>query len=201
MEYLLLICAYLLGSVPFGLLFARSAGIDVRKSGSGNIGATNVGRLLGRKLGVLTLLADCGKGALPPLAAGWLLRDFANLELWLVLSGAAAFVGHLFPVYLRFKGGKGVATALGVFLVLCPWAVAIAVLIFAGAVLISGYVSVGSLMAAGLMPVTVWSLDGSLPRVGLAMFMALLIWLRHMDNIDRLFKGKEKSFRDGAGQG
>ena len=201
MEYLFLICAYLLGSVPFGLLFARTVGVDVRQSGSGNIGATNVGRLLGRKLGVLTLVADVGKGALPPLAAGWLFRDLANLELWLVLSGTAAFLGHLFPIYLRFKGGKGVATALGVFLVLSPWAVAVAVLVFGGSVLISGYVSVGSLMAAGLMPVTVWFLGGSPLRVGLAMFVALLIWLCHMDNIDRLLKGDEKSFRDGAGQG
>ncbi len=201
MEYLLLIGSYLLGSVPFGLLFARAVGVDVRRSGSGNIGATNVGRLLGRKLGILTLAADAGKGILPPLAAGWLLRDYADLELWLVLSGAAAFVGHLFPVYLRFKGGKGVATALGLFLVLSPWAVAVALLVFAGAVLVSGYVSVGSLLAAGLMPVTVWLLGGSPLKVGLAMFTALLIWLRHMDNIDRLLKGEEKSFRGGAGQG
>lgn len=195
MEYLYILSAYLLGSVPFGLLFARTTGVDVRRAGSGNIGATNVSRLLGKRLGILTLLADTAKGALPPLGACWLFAGHPRLELVMVLAGGAAFVGHLFPVYLGFKGGKGVATALGVFLVLAPMAVAGAALLFIVAVALSGYVSLGSILAALLLPGITWFLGASSARTGLALFVALLVWIRHGGNINRLLRGQEKSWK------
>ncbi len=200
MPYLLCILSYLLGSVPFGLLFARTVGVDIRAQGSGNIGATNVNRLLGRKLGILTLLADAGKGAVPVVVAGLLLRDLPARDIWAALCGGSAFLGHLFPVYLRFKGGKGVATALGVFLALAPAAVGGAVVIFVAVVAFSGYVSLGSICAASLMPAMAWMLGSPPPVVFLAVFFAILIVLRHWENIGRLLKGEEKSWR-GTGRG
>ncbi|OGQ94400.1 MAG: acyl-phosphate glycerol 3-phosphate acyltransferase [Deltaproteobacteria bacterium RIFOXYD12_FULL_57_12] len=196
MPYLLITLAYLLGAVPFGLLFAKTAGVDIRRAGSGNIGATNVSRLLGRKLGTLTLLADLGKGLLPMLAVRWLLQEAPLTELWVVLAGAAAFLGHLFPIYLKFKGGKGVATALGVFLFLAPWAVLVCAVIFATVVFFSGYVSLGSLATAALLPLVLWLLGAANLHIGLALFVALFIWLRHYENIGRLLTGQEKSWKN-----
>ncbi|OHB29117.1 MAG: acyl-phosphate glycerol 3-phosphate acyltransferase, partial [Desulfuromonadaceae bacterium GWB2_53_15] len=136
-----LAAAYLLGSIPTGLLLGKAYGIDVRKEGSGNIGATNLYRTVGRKVGVITLVGDCFKGLVPVMAArAWGLG--AEQVAWV---GLAAFCGHVFSVFLRFKGGKGVATGLGVFLALSPLAVAIAVGVFAVLVLKWRYVSLGSI--------------------------------------------------------
>lgn len=157
----LLIGAYLLGAVPFGLLLGRVAGVDVRREGSGNIGATNVGRLLGKKLGLLTLAADMLKGVLPMLLAGWLLVDGDQRSLLVLACGAAAFIGHIFPIYLGFKGGKGVATALGVFLYLAPLAALGAMAVFALVLLNWGYVSLASLSAAFFIPGLIWLFYGT----------------------------------------
>lgn len=197
MEYLFVFLAYCVGSIPFGLVLGKVAGLDVRRAGSGNIGATNVSRLLGKKLGALTLLADAGKGALPMLLAAWLLRDNPSRDMWVMLCGAAAFVGHLYPVYLKFKGGKGVATALGIFLYLDPLAVLIGLAVFALVVAVWGYVSLGSLSAAVVMPGFVFLLGGSPGHVLLAVFVGSLIWLKHRDNIGRLLRHEEKSWKKG----
>ncbi len=195
MKYLFLLFAYLVGSIPFGLLFGKMAGVDVRRAGSGNIGATNVSRLVGKKLGLLTLLLDMGKALLPMLLVGWWLRNGPQKELWVALSGAAAFLGHLYPLYLNFKGGKGVATALGIFIYIAPVAALIDLAIFIGVVYNWGFVSLGSLTAALLMPGLVWLIDGSINNSGLALFIGVLIWIKHHDNIKRLLRHEEKSWR------
>ena len=195
MEYLLVLGSYLVGSIPFGLVLGKVAGVDVRAAGSGNIGATNVARLVGKKLGGLTLVCDALKAILPMLVAGWLLEHEGRRELWLALCGGAAFLGHLYPLYLGFRGGKGVATALGIFLYLTPVAALIDLLIFVGVVYNWGYVSLGSLTAALLLPGLVWLLSGSVSNTVLAFGIGMLIWLKHRDNIERLMKHEEKSWR------
>jgi acyl phosphate:glycerol-3-phosphate acyltransferase len=197
MTYLLLLLAYLLGSIPFGLLLGRIAGRDIRLAGSGNIGATNVGRLLGRKLGVLTLVLDAGKAVLPMLAASLLLTG-PGRDQWVVLCGGAAFLGHLYPVYLRFRGGKGVATALGIFLYLEPLAALAAAAVFIIVVVGWGFVSLGSLIAAALLPGFIWLWSDSPDHALLAALVAVLIWVKHRDNIVRLHQGREKSWRHSA---
>lgn len=194
---LVLICfAYAFGSIPFGLLISRRlAGIDIRKSGSGNIGATNVGRILGKKWGALTLLCDMGKAFIPLLLATSILDGSKGKEIYLAEIGLASLLGHIFPIYLKFKGGKGVATALGAFLVLAPWVALAAIPVFLLAVRISGYVSVGSLSAATAVPLIIWISGGAKPYVLLAAICAVLIWAKHWDNIKRLIKGNEKSYR------
>lgn len=195
MEYFLVIGAYLIGSIPFGLVLGRVAGVDVRAAGSGNIGATNVARLVGKKLGALTLVCDAFKGILPMLVAGRLLEESGQRELWIALCGGAAFLGHLYPLYLKFRGGKGVATALGIFLYLAPMAASLDLLIFVGVVYNWGYVSLGSLTAALLMPGLTWLLTGSVSNTVLASGIGVLIWVKHRDNIVRLRKHEEKSWR------
>ena len=191
----LVLLAYLIGSIPCGLVLGRLKGVDIRQAGSRNIGATNVTRQLGKTLGLLTLLGDAGKGLLPMLLVARLLQGRGDVELWVVLSGGAAFLGHLFPLYLRFKGGKGVATALGIFVYLNPLATLIDVLIFVAVVYNWGYVSLGSLTAALMMPGLVWLLGGSLPFALLAFAVGVLIWAKHHENIGRLLRHEEKSWR------
>jgi glycerol-3-phosphate acyltransferase PlsY len=196
----LLLLAYLVGSIPFGLLLGKAVGKDVRLEGSGNIGANNVHRLLGKKMGVLTLLADIGKAILPMIFARWLLNFLTTgngaPEVWVALCGASAFLGHLFPIYLKFRGGKGVATALGVFLFLEPWSVLLSLGFFLAVLLVWGYVSLGSLIAAALLPVWIWLLSGSVFYTWLAIFIATCIWIKHSSNIARLLKGQEKSWKN-----
>ena len=190
MQYVFIVIAYLVGSLPFGLILGKAAGIDVRQGGSGNIGATNVTRLVGKKIGAATLLFDVAKGFLPMIAAGGLGAD----ENTVLLCGIAAFVGHLYPVYLKFQGGKGVATALGVFLYLDPLAVVFCVIAFVAVVSLSGFVSVGSLTAAALMPLLVLFLQGSGNIAWCAFFIALLIWFKHRENIRRLIRREENRY-------
>jgi glycerol-3-phosphate acyltransferase PlsY len=198
MEIAFILASYLIGAVPFGLLIGRLVGADVRLAGSGNIGATNVGRVLGKKLGILTLLCDVTKGFVPVWAAAHLFPTAAaNRELIVVSCGLAAVVGHMFPLYLRFKGGKGVATALGVFLALSPWSILISVLVFVVAVAGSGYVSVGSLAASGLIPLWLWIMGASSPVLVVAVAIVFLIWCKHCSNIGRLLRGEEKTWRKG----
>ena len=195
MTCLLIIIGYLLGSVPFGLLYGKLAGIDVRSQGSGNIGATNVGRLLGKKMGALTLISDLLKGILPMLLATAVLAGQSDVERWGMLCGGAAFLGHCFPLYLKFRGGKGVATALGLHLYLAPLPTLAVVVLFVVTVRLSGYVSLGSIAAAAALPLVIW-LTGDNPE--LAMVSALVgavIWLKHHENIARLLRGEEKSWK------
>ncbi|MEW6219249.1 MAG: glycerol-3-phosphate 1-O-acyltransferase PlsY [Thermodesulfobacteriota bacterium] len=189
-----ILLAYLAGAIPTGLLVARAAGVDIRHQGSGNIGATNVTRALGRASGLVTLAGDIVKAVLPMLVAGWL-AEADQRQLWLAAAGGAAFLGHCYPVYLGFKGGKGVATALGVFLVLAPLAVLAEVALFAVVVWRTGFVSAGSLAAAGLLPILTWLDQGSVLVSGLAILVAAVVVAKHRDNIRRLWRGEEKPWR------
>jgi len=201
MIYLFIIGSYLIGSIPTGLLLSKATGVDIRKSGSGNIGATNVTRLLGKKLGALTLVGDILKAVIPMLAAHWYFLRLGGapnpheVDLAVTLCGGAAFLGHMYSVYLKFRGGKGVATALGVFLVLEPLAALVSLLLFIAVVYFSGYVAVGSLLVAALMTLWVWLFKGSPNHVFLAFFIGVLIWIKHADNIKRLFEGTETNWR------
>ncbi|MBK5275364.1 MAG: glycerol-3-phosphate acyltransferase [Desulfuromonadales bacterium] len=188
---LLIAASYLLGSIPTGLLLGKIYGVDVRKEGSGNIGATNLYRTVGRKVGVITLLGDCLKGLLPVLAVklSSLPPDYAA---WV---GLAAFCGHVFSVFLKFRGGKGVATALGVFLALSPLAVGIAVVVFLLLMLIWRYVSLGSVAAAAAMPVAVWALGSGRVLGVVTMIIAIIVIVRHIENIKRLAAGTENRFK------
>ena len=199
-ELLLVAGAYLLGSIPFGLLLARLfSGTDVRKEGSGNIGATNVARVVGPLAGIATLILDVAKGAGAVLAAERLTKDSAT---WMMLAGLAALVGHCYPVWLRFKGGKGVATAAGVFLVLSPWAFLCAAILFVLVVAFWGYVSLGSISAAAAMPLLLyffWAPHHATPLVITfgSLAAALLIVFKHDANIQRLVEGVEPKFSFG----
>ncbi|RJL07138.1 glycerol-3-phosphate 1-O-acyltransferase PlsY [Paracoccus aestuarii] len=180
------IFGYLLGSVPFGLVITRALGLgDLRQIGSGNIGATNVLRTGNKGAALATLLLDSGKGAIAVLLA----RHFGG-ETAAVLAGGAAFLGHCFPVWLRFQGGKGVATFLGTLIALC-WPVGlIACATWALTAAISRISSLSALLAAALAPVFAWGL-GRLDIAAVAVFMAALIFLRHHANITRLMAGTE----------
>ncbi|CAG35267.1 glycerol-3-phosphate 1-O-acyltransferase PlsY [Desulfotalea psychrophila] len=195
MDFIFPLISYLLGAIPFGLLIGKLAGRDVRLEGSKNIGATNVSRILGKKLGFATLLCDSLKGFLPMVLAATLLPSSENRELIVCLSGVMGVLGHMFPVYLGFKGGKGVATGLGVFLFLSPAAIAISLGVFAASVFFSGFVSVGSLLASGLIPLWLYLLGASQLKIITAGFVALLIWIKHRKNIKRLMTGTEKSWK------
>ncbi len=186
------IAAYLIGAIPCGVILSRVAGLgDIRQSGSGNIGATNVYRIGGRRLGIITLVGDALKGVLPVAFA--LVVDFS--ALYVALIAAAAFVGHCFPVYLRFKGGKGVATALGIFLVLSPASVLLAFLVFAGTLWAWRYVSLSSISAAVVIPFLILLFERSWPLFGVALFISAMVTLRHRSNIERLLNGTESRFR------
>ena len=177
-------------SVPFqpGVILAKAfAGRDIRQEGSGNIGATNVTRVLGKKVGALTLVGDLLKGFIPVWAGYHLV---SSLEV-VCLMGLAAFLGHLFPIYLGFKGGKGVATALGVFLYLSPIVILIEVIIFAFVVGIWKYVSLGSIIAAAAMPLLLLMIAFPKPIVLLSIVFAILIIIKHRSNIQRLMSGTE----------
>ncbi len=185
--------AYLLGGVPFGYLFVRFAlGKDIRTMGSGNIGATNVHRSAGGKAGLIVLLLDILKGYLAVLFAGWLTHDS---PLGLALSAAAVMIGHSFPVFLRFKGGKAVACFIGAFLYIAPLALLAVLLVFVLVVWVSKYISLGSVLAALLFPLAVWMImHPPEPILISAVFAGLLITYRHKANIQRILAGNENVF-------
>jgi acyl phosphate:glycerol-3-phosphate acyltransferase len=188
------ILAYLLGSVPWGLVLTRMfTTVDIRRQGSGNIGATNVRRLAGTPLGLLTLAGDLLKGAAPVyLAVNVTGLDPIQQALFVSVVALTAFAGHLFPLYLKLKGGgKGVATAAGCFLVISPMSVLAVLIAFLLILGWSGRVSAGSLSAAAVLPAAVWWRLGSPVYCGCAVLMAVLIVLRHRDNIRRLLNGSE----------
>jgi len=192
---LCILASYLLGAVPFGLLLSRGSGIDIRTQGSKNIGATNVARLLGKKKGFLTLALDIFKGYTPMFLAALLVRDAPRPELIIALCGAASVLGHMFPVYLRFKGGKGVATALGAFLYLAPLAVLGCLSVFLLTVRLSGFVSLGSLLGSASILLWLGLLAADPWKLWLAAFIVLMIWIKHYQNIGRLLGGTEKSWK------
>lgn len=188
--FIIITAAYLIGSIPTGLLLGKAYGIDVRKEGSGNIGATNLYRTVGRKVGIVTLIGDCLKGLLPVLLVK--LSSFPpEYAAW---TGLAAFCGHVFSAFLKFKGGKGVATALGVFLALAPLAVTVAVALFAIMMFVWRYVSLGSISAAAAMPIAVWLLGGTRTVMIVTLLIALIVIARHHENIKRLLSGAENRF-------
>jgi glycerol-3-phosphate acyltransferase PlsY len=189
--------AYLLGSIPFGLLLGKVFGAaDVRKEGSGNIGATNVARVAGPVAGVLTLLLDAGKGAVAVWLAG---RSSNQSATWLMVATLCVLAGHCFPVWLRFRGGKGVATAAGAFLVVCPIAMLGATLLFLLVVFFWRFVSLGSISAAAAMPLLVyffWAPRHAPPFAVTfgSLAAALVIVYKHDGNIQRLVQGSEPRF-------
>lgn len=192
---LCLLGAYLLGSIPTGLILSKLlCGQDIRSQGSGNIGATNVARVLGLKYGMLTLLADMLKGFI----SAWCGLALFHSTTYGCLLGAAAFFGHIFSAYLRFRGGKGVATAFGVMLCLAPSASLVVLALFLSAYIITGYVAVGSLLSASLMPVILFFLSFPLPVFFLSILMGLGIVIRHRNNINRLKHGQENRIRVGT---
>jgi glycerol-3-phosphate acyltransferase PlsY len=210
-----IVVAYLLGSIPFGYLIVRATqGGDIRQTGSGGTGATNVSRRAGKAAGVITLVLDAVKGAAAVVIASWaldvplwheyiLLRSGLSLQqaYWCIAGAAiAVMIGHMFPVWLNFRGGKGVATGFGVFLVLAPSAVAFAGLIFISIVLLTRYVSLGSIIGAVTIPLFIWLGNIVFPSLAFAPVItaatvgALLILFAHRANIGRLIKGKETRF-------
>lgn len=186
-----IIGAYLLGSIPTGLLLGKLYGIDVRQEGSGNIGATNLYRTVGRKVGIWTLAGDCLKGFLPVILA-WKLGLDEPMQAWI---GLAAFCGHVFSVFLLFKGGKGVATALGVYLALAPLAVLGALVVFALLLVIWRYVSLGSVVAAAIMPLVIWFSPHTPQLLIATMLISGIVIIKHHANIKRLMDGTESKFK------
>jgi glycerol-3-phosphate acyltransferase PlsY len=181
-----LVFGYLLGSIPFGLLLTRAAGLgDIRSIGSGNIGATNVLRTGNKKLAAATLLLDALKATAAALIAWYLLGKEAGL-----LAGFAAFLGHLFPVWLGFKGGKGVATYIGTLLGIAPWMVLIFAVLWLSVAKLSKYSSLSALVATLVIPVVLWFIGE--PKIALVMaIMTLISWYKHKTNIERLIAGTE----------
>ena len=185
---------YLLGSLPFSVWIARAYGVDVRKVGSGNPGATNVLRAAGRGPGVLALLCDAGKGVLAVVLA----RLLTDSPAWWGWAALAAVCGHVFSVFLRFQGGKGVATAAGALVAVSPSALSVALVVFVAAVAATRYVSLGSILAALAFPLALWFLTAreltTGPRVGLMVsssLIALIVLARHRANLQRLLTGTE----------
>ncbi|MGB7622559.1 MAG: glycerol-3-phosphate 1-O-acyltransferase PlsY [Terriglobia bacterium] len=192
---LTVLIAYLLGSIPFGYLIVKmKSGRDVREVGSRSIGATNVMRAAGRAGGILTFLLDVGKGFVAVLIAQRLFPD----NEWVIASAAmAAILGHVFPVFLKFKGGKGVATGVGVFLAIFPQAVAAVLVIFVIVVWLSRYISLGSIIATGAFPVVAYFMGQhvlSAPVLVATALGAILIVAKHHENIRRLLRGTENKF-------
>ena len=197
-----IVCSYLLGSIPFGYILVRAfQGVDVRSIGSGNIGATNVARSGGKKLAAATFMLDALKGWLPVFVVlqlpGIAAYGPAQLNTLGAVAALSALVGHMFPVWLDFKGGKGVATGFGVFLALAPVAALLALSIFAAIVVATRYVSLGSILATAAFPLILFLLKRNIfpaPALLMAAAAALLVIFRHRKNIGRLWAGTENRF-------
>jgi acyl phosphate:glycerol-3-phosphate acyltransferase len=203
---LAVIVAYLLGSIPFGYLIVRAkAGRDVRRTGSGGTGATNVSRSAGKLAGLVTLVLDAFKGAAAVVTANLMLslgdQPVANADWWVSLAAIAVIAGHIFPLWLGFRGGKGVATGAGVFMVLTPTSVLFAGVIFIAIFFLTRYVSLSSIIAAAIIPLFVWVQSyfqpgaNTLPLLSAAIVGAALIVWAHRGNIGRLVSGTESKFK------
>ncbi len=193
MPLLSIVFAYLIGSIPFALLLSRRWGSDLRLVGSGNLGAANVARASGVRAGLLVALLDVGKGA----ASVVLAERFGSGDV-AAMAGVAAVVGHVYPVWLRFRGGKGVATACGAFSILAPAAMAPALTIFIATVWVTKYVSLGSVLASLALPPLAYATGSPAPAVGAAVMACALITFRHRSNLLRLRAGTEHRVNLGA---
>ena len=179
--------AYLMGSIPFSLIISRlSKGIDIRDQGSGNIGATNVLRVVGKREAIFALLGDVLKGVIPVMIAVFILEDF-----WVATTAVVVVLGHVFPIFTGFKGGKGVATSLGALLVIIPSAIMISFFLWLAVLGLSRYVSLASIAAALSMPLICLALRNPLEFVAAATFNAAVIFIKHTGNIKRIFAGTE----------
>ena len=187
---LLIFAAYVIGSVPTGYLLGKLRGVDVRTIGSGNVGATNVARTVGKSQGIMTLIADAAKGYLPVFTALQLGQD----SLTVALTAIAAFLGHLYPLFLNFRGGKGVATGFGALLALAPVATLVMVVVFVLAVVATRIVSLGSLATAVAAPLSLWLFQQPPVIVATGCFLGAMVIMRHRANIRRLFAGTEPRF-------
>ena len=186
---LLVMGGYLAGSIPTGVILSKLFGAkDVRQEGSGNIGATNVYRVSGAKMGILTLLGDVAKGTIPVA----LTCSLMDSELWIAAVALSTFLGHLFPIFLKFRGGKGVATALGIFLVIVPLVLPCVIIVFVLVVMKWKYVSLGSLTASSLLPIFICVTGYPIIYADLGLIIGCLIFYRHWENIKRLREGVEK---------
>ena len=183
----LVVFGYLVGSIPVGVILGKLKGVDPRRTGSGNIGATNVMRVGGKALGIVTLLGDAAKGFVPVALAGALGCD----ALTIAIVGLAAFLGHIFPVFLGFKGGKGVATALGVYLAIRPLVILGAFIVFLIVFLAWRYVSLASMVGAIVVPVGLYLIKAPCELVSMSGIIGILVIIRHKENISRLLKGTE----------
>ncbi len=185
--------AYLVGSVPTGIVVAKLfGGPNPQTVGSGNMGATNVLRTTGKAAGILTLTFEVLKGAAAVIAALIISPDTLTISL----TGFAVFAGHLFPIFLKFKGGKGVATAAGVLLVISPIATALCIAVLIVTVLITNYVSLGSIVAAAVLPIFMWIIPEYRDFTGLGITIAVLVIVKHKSNIKKLLHGEETKFRN-----
>ena len=187
-----IVLGYAIGSVPFAFLLARRAGIDVRMAGSGNVGAANVVRTSGLSLGVTVMTLDIVKGAATVLAAYAAVGSAPSMAA----AGAAAVVGHIYPVWLRFHGGKGVAVAAGAFAILAPAATVVATLVFVAAVGFTRVVSLGSVAATLTLPPAAWLIGAPTSVLVAAVGIAALILFRHRANVRRIASGTERRFGD-----
>jgi glycerol-3-phosphate acyltransferase PlsY len=186
--------AYLLGAIPFGYLLVRwRTGTDVRRAGSGNIGATNVMRTTGRAAGVLTLLLDIGKG----YAAVWIAGRLTGQDsLWMSMAALGVMAGHGYPVFLGFKGGKAVASFVGAFLCLTPWALAVETIVFVVVVIWTRHISLASIIGAATFPLAIWLVtQPPLPPICAAIIAGTFVIYRHSSNIRRLRLGTESVFK------
>ncbi|UCG64307.1 MAG: glycerol-3-phosphate 1-O-acyltransferase PlsY [Deltaproteobacteria bacterium] len=197
---ILLIGAYLLGSIPFGVIISRAViRLDITKVGSGNIGATNVAREVGLKWGVITLVADALKGYIPVALAQYMFGSSTETTEGLAgIVGVLALLGHQYPIYNRFKGGKGIATGLGILLALSPISCLFSGIIFVVVVTLWGYVSLGSILAALTVPLWLYIVGHSTFLILLSLIMSLLITFRHRGNIQRLLRGNERKWHKGG---
>jgi glycerol-3-phosphate acyltransferase PlsY len=195
--------AYLLGSIPTGYLVARARGVDIRQAGSGNIGATNVLRVLGKPAGIVVLGTDALKGFLACKVVSGLAHSFLSppyqqvpesRETLAIVAGIAAILGHNYTCWLKFKGGKGIATTAGVLLALMPYALLTITIVWIVVTLTTRYVSLGSLAAAITLPFAAWAFAGSRRLIGVATIMTVLAVYKHKGNIRRLLNGTENRF-------
>lgn len=193
---LALALSYASGSIPSAWLAGKAAAVDLRQQGSGNLGATNVFRVLGWKIGLVVFLADALKGALPVLLLAPRIDSTLDPALWAIACGVAAIAGHVRPVFLRFrKGGKGVATAAGVFFALAPVPMLVTFVVFVAVVLASGYVSLGSLLSAIVLPaLLLWTQGSRSPLFIVSIVIATFVFWTHRANIGRLRRGEEHRF-------
>ncbi len=197
MEIFILALAFLIGSIPSGYIIGKLYGVDVRSQGSGNTGATNVSRVLGKRAGVTTLLLDILKGVVATQVAILFYRNnyFFSYEDFYALAGFLSFLGHCYSPFLNFNGGKGVATGLGIFLVISPPTALIAVLLFAAVFKLKGYVSLGSIVAAISLPFSCFFLfTRSTNTILISALTCLIVVYRHRENISRLIAGNENKF-------